>query len=95
MHNASQQVGLTSACVRICGRVLHVKKPQQLSKLQTQVRGSQKMPDLQVFNLFNSTLCDPAYAPERTREFMLSWEMMLMFESIWLVDTLQFSRMPH
>jgi len=53
------------------------------------------MPDLQVFNLFNSTPCDPDCAPARTGELMLSWETMLMFESIWLVDTSQFSRMPH
>lgn len=37
MHNASQQVVLTSACVRMCGRVLHAKKPQKLFKLQSQV----------------------------------------------------------
>lgn len=53
------------------------------------------MPDLQVFNLFNSTPYNPDCAPERTGELMLSWETMLTFESIWLVDTSQFSRMPH
>lgn len=53
------------------------------------------MPDLQVFNLFNSTPCNPDCVPERTGELMLPWEVMLTFESIWLVDTSRFSRMPH
>lgn len=89
MHNASQQVLLTSACVPMRGRVPHVKKPQELFKLRSQAMESQKMPDLQVLP------CNPACAPEGTGELMLSCERMLMFESIWLADTSQLSRMPH
>lgn len=37
MHNASQQVVLTSACVRMCGCGLHADNPQKLFKLQSQV----------------------------------------------------------
>lgn len=48
-----------------------------------------------MFNLFSSTPHDPACAAERTGELLLSWETMLLFESIWLADTSQFSRMPH
>lgn len=95
MHNASQQALLTSACVRVCGCVLHVKKPQKLFKLHSQVTESWKMPDLQVFNLFSSTPHDPACAAGRTGELLLSWETMLLFESSCLADTSQFSRMPH
>lgn len=47
------------------------------------------MPDLQVFP------CNPACAPEQTGELMLSCESTLMFESIWLADTSQLSRMLH